>query len=46
MIVKTEQNNDRAISFYKSKGFVEQDNKVEDGFGTKVNFVVLRLELL
>ena len=45
MIVKTEQNNDRAISFYKSKGFRETEKVVEEVYGKQVSIVVLELDL-
>ncbi len=45
MIVKTEQNNKRAISFYVSNGFAESAKKTEDILGTKVDIVGLELRL-
>ncbi|HYB03744.1 MAG TPA: GNAT family N-acetyltransferase [Nitrososphaerales archaeon] len=45
IIVRTEQNNERAISFYKSKGFVEAERTIEDIFGSKVAIVTLKHDL-
>jgi ribosomal protein S18 acetylase RimI-like enzyme len=45
MVVKTESNNERALAFYRSKGFVEQERVVEEVNGAKVNLTVLRLNL-
>ena len=45
MIVRTEENNERAISFYKSKGFVEVERTIEDIFGSKVAIVTLKHDL-
>lgn len=45
MLVKTESTNKRALSFYKSKGFVEQQQVLEKLNGAKVNLTVLRLDL-
>jgi ribosomal protein S18 acetylase RimI-like enzyme len=46
MIVKTESNNNRALSFYRSKGFVEDEQVEEEISGTKVSLTVLKLNLL
>ena len=45
MVVKTECTNERALSFYRSKGFVEQEQVVEELNGAKVNLTVLKLNL-
>jgi ribosomal protein S18 acetylase RimI-like enzyme len=45
MVVKTESNNERALAFYRGKGFVEQERVVEEVNGAKVNLTVLRLNL-
>lgn len=45
MLVKTESTTDRALSFYRSKGFVEEEQVVEEVSGTKVNLTVLKLNL-
>jgi ribosomal protein S18 acetylase RimI-like enzyme len=45
MLVKTESTNDRALSFYRGKGFVDEEQVVEEINGTKVNLTVLRLKL-
>jgi ribosomal protein S18 acetylase RimI-like enzyme len=45
MLVKTESTNDRALSFYKSKGFVEEEQVIEEVKGTNVNLTVLKLDL-
>lgn len=45
MVVKTESTNDRALSFYRSRGFVEQEHVVEELNGAKVNLTVLKLNL-
>lgn len=45
MLVKTESTNKRALSFYRSKGFVEQEQVLEKVNGTEVNLTVLRLSL-
>ncbi len=45
MIVKTESINERALSFYRSKGFVEQEQVVEELNGAKVNLTVLKVNL-
>jgi ribosomal protein S18 acetylase RimI-like enzyme len=45
MLVKTESNNDRALSFYRRKGFVEGEHVVEEISGTHVNLTVLKLDL-
>lgn len=45
MIVKTESINERALSFYRSKGFVEQERVVEELNGAKVNLTVLKVNL-
>jgi len=43
MIVKTEVTNERALSFYRSKGFVEQEQVTEEINGAKVALTVLKL---
>jgi ribosomal protein S18 acetylase RimI-like enzyme len=45
MIVKTESNNERALAFYRSKGFVEQEQVIEEVNGVKVNLTTLKLNL-
>jgi ribosomal protein S18 acetylase RimI-like enzyme len=45
MLVKTESTNYRALSFYRSKGFVEEEQVVEEISGTKANLTVLKLNL-
>jgi ribosomal protein S18 acetylase RimI-like enzyme len=45
MLVKTEPTNKRALSFYRSKGFVEQEQVLEKLNGIEVNLTVLRLNL-
>lgn len=45
MLVKTEPTNDRALSFYRSKGFVDDNQIVEEISGAKVNLTVLKLNL-
>lgn len=45
MVVETESTNDRALSFYRSKGFTEVEKAVEEVRGTKVNLTVLKLNL-
>lgn len=45
MLVKTESTNDRALSFYRSKGFVEGEHVIEEVSGINVNLTVLRLDL-
>jgi ribosomal protein S18 acetylase RimI-like enzyme len=45
MFVKTESTNDRALSFYRSKGFVEEEHVIEEISRAKVNLVVLKLNL-
>lgn len=45
MLVKTEPANDRALSFYRGKGFVDEEQAVEEISGTKVNLTVLKLNL-
>ncbi|NWG10554.1 GNAT family N-acetyltransferase [Candidatus Bathyarchaeota archaeon] len=45
MLVKTESINDRALSFYRSKGFVEGEHVVEEIRGIYVNLTVLKLDL-
>ena len=45
MLVKTESTNTRAISFYRSKGFVEHEQLTEEVNGTKLNLTVLTLDL-
>jgi ribosomal protein S18 acetylase RimI-like enzyme len=45
MIVKTESDNERALAFYRSKGFVEQEQVVEEVNGVKVNLTILKLSL-
>jgi ribosomal protein S18 acetylase RimI-like enzyme len=45
MIVKTETTNERALSFYQNRGFVEQEKVLEELSGTKVNLTVLKLSL-
>lgn len=45
MLVKTEANNERALSFYRSKGFVQQEQVLEEVSGTKVNLTILRLKI-
>jgi len=45
MLVKTESTNDRALSFYRGKGFTEEEEVVEEVSGTKVNLTVLKLNL-
>jgi ribosomal protein S18 acetylase RimI-like enzyme len=45
MRVKTESTNDRARSFYRSKGFAEEEQIAEEIRGTKVNLAVLKLNL-
>ena len=45
MVVKTEAFNRRAISFYKSRGFVETGKGEENVEGTKVRLVILGLSL-
>jgi ribosomal protein S18 acetylase RimI-like enzyme len=45
MVVKTEALNDRALRFYKGKGFTEQNRVVEELKGKKVSLIVLKREL-
>jgi ribosomal protein S18 acetylase RimI-like enzyme len=45
MLVKTESNNDRALSFFRSKGFVEEEQVAEEISGIKVNLNILKLDL-
>jgi ribosomal protein S18 acetylase RimI-like enzyme len=45
MLVKTESTNKRVLSFYRSKGFVEQEQVLEKLNGTEMNLTVLRLNL-
>jgi len=45
MVVKTENSNERAINFYRNKGFVRIGNVVETVENSKVQLVVLRLIL-
>ena len=45
MIVKTESANDKALHFYRSKGFAEEERTVEEIDGAKVNLTVLGLNL-
>jgi ribosomal protein S18 acetylase RimI-like enzyme len=45
MLVKTESINKRALSFYRRKGFVEQEQVVEKLNGIEVNLAVLKLDL-
>jgi L-amino acid N-acyltransferase YncA len=45
MLVKTEADNKRAISFYKAKGFAEVGKKVESVQGSEVELVHLELQL-
>lgn len=45
MLVKTEPTNKRALSFYRSKGFTEQEQVLEKLNGTEVNLTVLKLNL-
>ena len=45
MLVKTESNNNRALSFYKNKGFREQRQVIEELNKVKVNLTVLTLAL-
>jgi ribosomal protein S18 acetylase RimI-like enzyme len=45
MVVKTESTNERALSFYESKGFVKQGQIVEELSGAKMNLTVLHLNL-
>ena len=46
MLVKTEPTNEKALHFYRSKGFVEQEQIVEELSGAKVNLTVLKLSLM
>ena len=45
MLVKTELENERAISFYKSKGFLECGKDIEEVDGMKVQVLILSLKL-
>lgn len=45
MLVKTETINDKALHFYRSKGFAEQEQIIEEISGAKVNLTVLKLNL-
>jgi ribosomal protein S18 acetylase RimI-like enzyme len=45
MLVKTETTNKKALHFYRSKGFTEQEQIVEEISGAKVNLTVLKLNL-
>jgi len=45
MLVKTEPTNERALRFYRSKGFVEKGQIVEEISEAKVNLIVLKLNL-
>jgi ribosomal protein S18 acetylase RimI-like enzyme len=45
MIVKTESTNERALSFYRKKEFVEEKQVVEELINAKVNLTVLKLDL-
>ena len=45
MLVKTESTNKRALSFYKSKGFVEQERVLEKLNGIEVNLTILKIYL-
>jgi ribosomal protein S18 acetylase RimI-like enzyme len=46
MLVKTESANDRALSFYKERGFIEQETVIEELNNEKVSLTVMKLELL
>lgn len=46
MLVKTESANDRALSFYKEKGFIKQKTAIEELNNEKVSLTVMKLELL
>jgi ribosomal protein S18 acetylase RimI-like enzyme len=45
MLVKTESTNKRALSFYRSKGFIEQEQVLEKLNGTEVNLTILKINL-
>ena len=45
MLVKTESANDRALSFYKEKGFIEQKTVIEKLNNRKVSLTVMKLNL-
>lgn len=45
MLVKTEPINERALSFYRSVGFVEQERAIEKLNGIEVSLTVLRVSL-
>jgi ribosomal protein S18 acetylase RimI-like enzyme len=45
MLVKTEPTNEKALCFYRSKGFVEQGQIAEEISEAKVNLTVLKLNL-
>lgn len=45
MIVKTEPKNDRALSFYRGKGFSQEGQVTEKVSGVDTNLTLLRLDL-
>lgn len=45
MVVKTETSNERALNFYIEKGFTKVGNAVEMVGNSKVDLVVLNVEL-
>ncbi len=45
MLVKTEATNERALHFYKEKGFIEEGKIVEELNDEKVDLTVLKLFL-
>jgi ribosomal protein S18 acetylase RimI-like enzyme len=45
MLVKTESANRRALSFYRSKGFVAEKHVIEEISGTRADLTVLKINL-